>query len=146
MGSDPTISQGATLGAHDNTFVAQQNNYGLSAKDAADIAFQMFNQYYPQLRKDALDDLHELVQAELSKIKSENIVPPSPRIAVPTLQAASIAEEVDIRKLYAKMLARAMDNETKENVHPAYIKIIDEMNEFDALIMKKYTKYRIVFL
>ena len=48
MGSDPTISQGATLGAHDNTFVAQQNNYGLSAKDAADIAFQMFNQYYPQ--------------------------------------------------------------------------------------------------
>ena len=134
MGSDPTISQGATLGAHDNTFVAQQNNYGLSAKDAADIAFQMFNQYYPQLRKDALDDLHELVQAELSKIKSENIVPPSPRIAVPTLQAASIAEEVDIRKLYAKMLARAMDNETKENVHPAYIKIIDEMNEIQNSI------------
>lgn len=137
MDSNPTISQEATLGAHDNTFVAQQNNYGLSAKDATDIAFQMFNKYYPQLRKDALDDLHELVQAELSKIKSENIVSPSPRIAIPTLQAASIAEEVDIRQLYAKMLARAMDKETYENIHPAYIKIIDEMNEFDAFIMKK---------
>ena len=137
MNSNSPVSQEATLGAHDNTFVAQQNNYGLSAKDATDIAFQMFNQYYPQLRKDALADLHELVQAELSKIKSENIVSPSPRIAIPTLQAASIAEEVDILKLYAKLLARAIDNETKGNVHPAYIKIIDEMNEFDAFIMKK---------
>lgn len=137
MDSNPTISQEATLGAHDNTFVAQQNNYGLSATAALDMALQLFREYYPQLRQEALDNLYKLVQVELSKIKSENIISPSPRIAVPTLQAASIAEEVDIRQLYAKMLARAMDKETYENIHPAYIKIIDEMNEFDAFIMKK---------
>lgn len=137
MNSNSPVSQEATLGAHDNTFVAQQNNYGLSATAALDMALQLFREYYPQLRQEALDNLHKLVQVELSKIKSENIISPSPRIAVPTLQAASIAEEADIRQLYAKMLARAMDKETYENIHPAYIRIIDEMNAFDALIMKK---------
>lgn len=137
MNSNSPVSQEATLGAHDNTFVAQQNNYGLSATAALDMALQLFREYYPQLRQEALDNLYKLVQVELSKIKSENIISPSPRIAVPTLQAASIAEEADIRQLYAKMLARAMDKETYENIHPAYIRIIDEMNAFDTLIMKK---------
>ena len=123
MNSNSPVSQEATLGAHDNTFVAQQNNYGLSATAALDMALQLFREYYPQLRQEALDNLYKLVQVELSKIKSENIISPSPRIAVPTL--------------YAKMLARAMDKETYENIHPAYIRIIDEMNAFDALIMKK---------
>lgn len=146
MNSNSPVSQEATLGAHDNTFVAQQNNYGLSATAALDMALQLFREYYPQLRQEALDNLHKLVQVELSKIKSENIISPSPRIAVPTLQAASIAEEADIRQLYAKMLARAMDKETYENIHPAYIRIIDEMNAFDTLIMKRYMKFMIAFL
>lgn len=41
MNSNSPVSQEATLGAHDNTFVAQQNNYGLSATAALDMALQL---------------------------------------------------------------------------------------------------------
>lgn len=136
MCDNTKVTQYAQIGAHDNTFVGCQNNYGLSIAEATQMAFQIFQQYYPQLRQDAINELEEILKNELKKIEPQNIVPPMPRIVVPTLQGASIADEKSIRELYAKLLAGAMNAEKKENVHPAYVKIIDEMNAMDAKVLK----------
>ena len=52
MDNEITIHQNATLGSQGNTFIGEQHNYtGLSIADATKMAFSMFREYYPQLRK-----------------------------------------------------------------------------------------------
>lgn len=47
-------TQNALLGSHDNTFIANQNNTGLTVVEATQMAFQIFREYYPQLKKKQL--------------------------------------------------------------------------------------------
>lgn len=143
MNSDLAITQTAGLGSHDNTFIAEQHNHsGLSIIDATQMAFEIFHQYYPQLKDEALRELHNMLEEELEKQNPSVIIPPSPRIAVPTLQGASITPEDDVRRLYAKLLASAMNKDVKEQVHPAFSKIIEQMSSFDAILMKRIVDIR----
>lgn len=129
-------TQNALFGSHDNTFIANQNNTGLTVVEATQIAFQIFREYYPQLRKEAIAELQKMLTEELKKVSPQNIIPPTPRIAVPTLQGASISDEEIVRRLYAKLLAGTMNAEKREYVHPAFVRMIDEMNEMDAKVLK----------
>ncbi len=95
MNDKTEINQNAGLGSHGNTFIAEQY-IGLSVADATHMALSMFREYYPQLREELLSDLRKMLEEKLENIPSENIVPPSPRIAVPTLQNASITEDIEI--------------------------------------------------
>ena len=139
------ISQNAELGAKGNTFIAEQHNYsGLSPVDAAKMAFTMFREYYPQLRQEALEALYKMVEEKLSKISPENIVSPQPRVAVPTLQNASLAEEEEIREFYAELLAKSMNRVVKNSVHPGFIEIIKQLSPDEAKILRYFSTHTII--
>lgn len=113
----------------------QYNNTGLSIQDAMQIAFSIFHEYYPQLRQDALADVEQLVTKKLQDIPPEQIVSPSPRIVVPTLQNASITEEKEIRILYANLLANSMDKIMKDGIHPSFVQIVNQLCPDEAKIL-----------
>ncbi len=135
------ITQNAGLGSHGNTFIGEQHNHqGLSIMDATQMAFAIFREYYPQLKQEALAELEKLVQDNLSKMSPENIMPPRAKTAIPLLQSASITEEPNLRKMYAKILANDMNKEQRPKVHPAYAKIVDQMSAYDAVLFKRITE------
>lgn len=136
----PNISQSTTMGSNNSQIGLQYNHeehyHGLSVADATQMAFAIFHEYFPQLREELLQDLRKLVEQELKTVPSENIVPPSPRIAVPTLQNASITEEPEIRNLYAKLLANSMNSVVKDGVHPGFVEIIKQLCPDEAKILR----------
>lgn len=143
MNEKTEINQTAGLGSHGNTFIAEQHN-GLSVEDATHMAISMLREYYPQLREELLSDLHKMLEEKLKNVPSENIVPPSPRIAVPTLQNASITEETEIRELYAQLLANSMNETMKAGVHPAFVEIINQLSSDEAKLLLYLSKHPIV--
>lgn len=134
-------TQNAQIGSHDNNLIGQQiNNYGIQTEDAAviaiDAAFKLFHQYFPQLQKEALDEVHRMLEDKLNNIPIENVVQPSPRIVVPALQNASITEETELRDLYANLLAASMNKVVKDGVHPAYVEIINQLSPDEARLLQ----------
>lgn len=127
----------------DNSQIGVQYNHeehhhnGLSVGDAVEIAFKLFREQYPQFQAEVLQELRRMVTQELIEKAPQKIVTPSPRIVVNSLQSASNTEESDVRKMYAKLLASSMDSETSQHAHPAFPKIIDQMNAFDAKLLQK---------
>ena len=136
MSENLEVNQTAAFGSHGNTIIGTVNT-GLSVTDAMQMALQIFREYYPQLKKEAIDELQKMLKEELEKVQPQNILPPIPRIAVPTLQGASISDKEIIRRLYAKLLAGTMNTEKREYAHPAFVRMIDEMNEMDAKVLEK---------
>lgn len=133
-------TQNAQIGSHDNSFVAQQiNNYGVPVEQMPgmiiEATFKLFHQYFPQLQKEALEEVHQMLEEKIRAIPPENIVPPAARIAIPALQNASITEEHDIRELYANLLASSMNKVVKDGVHPAYVEIIKQLSPDEAKIL-----------
>ena len=135
MSDELVIEQKQGLG-NAGTQVGVQNNYGLSPVEATRMAFEIFREYYPQLREEALKELNNLVEEKLSSIPQELIDSPKPRIAVPTLQNASITEEREIRELYANLLANSMNKVVKNGVHPGFVEIIKQLSPDEAKILK----------
>lgn len=143
MNDKTEINQNAGLGSHGNTFIAEQY-IGLSVADATHMAFSMFQEYYPQLREELLSDLRKMLEEKLKNIPSENIVPPSPRIAVPTLQNASITEDIEIRELYAQLLANSMNETMKDGIHPGFVEIIKQLSPDEAKILRYMSSNTII--
>ena len=143
MNNQIEINQNAGLGSHGNTFIAEQYN-GLSVADATHMAFSMFREYYPQLREELLSDLRKMLEEKLKNVPPENIVPPSPRIAVPTLQNASITEDIEIRELYAQLLANSMNETMKDGIHPAFVEIINQLSSDEAKILLYLSTHPII--
>lgn len=136
MSDNINIEQKTALGSHDNTFIAEQHNYtGLSVVDATKMAFAMFREYYPQLRKEALEDLRKIIVDKLNNIPAEYIVPPKARIAVTALQNASITEEQEIRDMYANLLASSMNKIVKDGIHPGFVEIIKQLSPDEARVL-----------
>lgn len=138
----PSISQTTAMGSNNSQVGLQYNHeehyhYGLTVADATTMALEMFRQYYPQLQKEAQENLRIMLDEELTRRAPTQINPPSARVAVPTLQGASVSEEEDVRKLYAKLLASSMDGATSKQAHPAFARIIDQMDSFDAKMLKR---------
>ena len=118
------------------TQIGVQNNYGLSVSDATQMAFAMFREYYPQLREEALTELHNLVETKLSTIPQEYIEAPKARVVVPVVQNASITEEFEIREFYANLLVNSMNKIVKNGVHPGFVEIIKQISPDEAKILK----------
>lgn len=141
MSDSTNIDQKACFGAQGNTFIGEQHNHsGLTPTDAIQMAFAIFKEYFPQLRQDALQEVHTIVENELKKIPVSDIQTPSAKIAVPLLHNASITEEKNLREMYGKLLAGDMNKQTKSSVHPAYIEIINQMNSNDAELFQCIVK------
>ena len=137
------VFQTAGFGSKDNTFIGEQHNYeGLSPMGATEIAFAIFREYFPQLRQDALEEIHTIVENELQKIPPTDIQQPSAKIVVPLLQNASITEETNLREMYGKLLAGDMNKEKKSSVHPAYVEIINQMSSDDAKLFRRIVEIK----
>jgi len=135
MCEEINVTQKAALGS-ETTQIAIQNNYnGLSAQDAAQMAFKMFRDYYPQLQKEALEEVERLVAEKLDSFPPENIVAPKARIAVTTLQNASIAEEHEIRSMFAALLANSMNSDMQSEVHPSFAEIVKQLSADEAKVL-----------
>lgn len=132
------VNQKAAIGSQTTQIAAQYNKYtGLSVTDATRMAFEIFREYYPQLKGEALYTLREMVKYELEKLQPKAIIPPKPKIAVPVLQNASITDENNVRKIYAKLLASSMNESTAQAVHPAFVTVVNQLNYYDAKVLEQ---------
>ncbi|HQC68355.1 MAG: hypothetical protein BWX97_00105 [Firmicutes bacterium ADurb.Bin146] len=95
------------------------------------------------LRKWIIEKEHSIAETEkilakkLKNIDKDKIVTPEAYIAVPALQSISYSMDSDVlRDLYANLLAKAMNKDYKEQVHPSFVEIIKQMDPNDAIIFK----------
>lgn len=78
-----------------------------------------------------------LLAKKLEHIDPEKIVSPEPYIAVPALLQISYSiDNEELRNMYANLLSRAMNIDTKDTVHPAFTDIIKQLSPDEALLLK----------
>lgn len=88
-----------------------------------------------------LSETKKLLEEKLKDIPAENIITPPAYVAVPALQSiAYCMDDIQLRDMYAELLAHAMNSETVDNVHPTFVEIIKQMSPFDALVLKSLQK------
>lgn len=79
----------------------------------------------------------KLLEHKLENVDPEKIVTPKAYVAIPTIQAISYSmDSEELRNLYANLLAKAMNSDTKDQVHPAFVEIIKQMSPVDSLVFK----------
>ena len=75
----------------------------------------------------AIDETKKLLAQKLADVDPEKIVEPEPYVAVPAIQAISYSmNSEELRNLYANLLAKAMNSDTKDFVHPSFVEIIKQ--------------------
>ena len=96
----------------------------------------------------AIDETKKLLEKKLENVDPDKIVEPEAYVAVPAIQAISYSmNSEELRNLYANLLAKAMNSDTKDLVHPSFVEIIKQMSPTDALILKEINlNYIIPFL
>lgn len=86
----------------------------------------------------SMAETEKLLAEKLKNLEPEKIVPPEPYVAVPALQAISYSKDNEkLRNLYANLLSKSMNIDTKDRVHPSFVEIIKQLSPFDAILLKK---------
>ena len=69
--------------------------------------------------------LTKRVTEKLSSLSEEKIVTPEPKIVGPAVEALRYLgdEDINLREMYASLIANAMNLEKQDFVHPAYINV-----------------------
>lgn len=81
----------------------------------------------------SMAETEKLLAEKLKNLEPEKIVPPEPYVAVPAIQAISYSMNNDIlRNLYANLIAKSMNIDTKDTVHPSFVEIIKQLSPLDA--------------
>lgn len=84
-----------------------------------------------------LAETERLLAKKLEHVGEEKIVTPEAYVAVPTIQAISYSmDNENLRNLYANLLAKSMNIDTKSRVHPSFVEIIKQMSPVDAIVFK----------
>lgn len=79
------------------------------------------------------DDLYN----RTAQIPEQCIHEPNLMIAGPTLEALKYTfDEEKLREMFVNLLASSMDSRKDSAVHPSYVRIICQMNSFDAMLFK----------
>lgn len=87
-------------------------------------------------REYSLAETEKLLEIKLRNIDQKKIVTPEAYVAVPALQAISYSmDSEELRNMYANLLAKAMNADEKDNVHPAFIELIKQMTPREAVIL-----------
>lgn len=106
------------------------------APRAIRVALSPFEKWIIEGEKN-LDLISEAVSEILADVDPQNIIEPEAYIAVPALQGISYCMDNDeLRSLYAKLLASAMQIDKKDFVLPAFSEIIKQMSPIDAFVMQ----------
>ena len=84
-----------------------------------------------------LAETEKLLAKKLEHVDEDKIVTPESYVAVPAIQAISYSmNSEELRDLYANLLAKAMNADTKEAVHPSFVEIIKQLSPVDSLVFK----------
>ena len=84
-----------------------------------------------------LAETEKILAKKLEKVGEEKIITPEPYVAVPAIQAISYTmNSKELRDLYANLLAKAMNSDTKDMVHPAYLETIKQLSPEEAMYFK----------
>ncbi len=90
------------------------------------------------------EKFEEIVFPELGKRfeqKLHRLVTPKPNIAVPALEAMRYsADEPELRRMYVNLLETAMDKETAEKAHSAFVEIIRQLMPDEARVLEYVAK------
>ncbi|WP_142413085.1 DUF4393 domain-containing protein [Hathewaya massiliensis] len=87
-----------------------------------------------------IEETKKLLAKKLENVSTEKIVPPEPYVAVPALQAISYSmNNIELRNMYANLLANSMNVDEKDNVHPSFVEIIKQLSPFDANLLKLFS-------
>lgn len=82
-------------------------------------------------------ETEKILAIKLEKVDANKIVTPEAYVAVPALQAISYSmHNVELREMYANLLAKSMNIDTKDRVHPGFVEIIKQLSPIDAKIFK----------
>lgn len=80
-----------------------------------------------------VEETKKLLEQKLKDVKPEKIVTPDAYVAIPAIQAISYSmNSKALRNLYANLLAKSMNTDTKNFVHPAFVEIINQLSPLDA--------------
>jgi hypothetical protein len=85
------------------------------------------------------DKIKEFVATSVAKrlenVPREQIKTPLPQIAGPALEALKYTgHDQNLREMFAKLLATAMDEETAATAHPSFVEIIRQLSSDEAQI------------
>ncbi|WP_075835618.1 DUF4393 domain-containing protein [Deinococcus marmoris] len=87
-----------------------------------------------------LNLLQETLEPKLEAIPEEKRIPVDPAILVPALEASTYtAQHVDIREMYANLLASAANIDKVSSVHLSFVEIVKQMSPLDARVMHSFT-------
>ncbi|MDI9864008.1 DUF4393 domain-containing protein [Flectobacillus sp. DC10W] len=83
--------------------------------------------------------LSQSISEKLKDIPPEKIITPSPLIAGPAVEALKYAgHEEELRELYSKLIATAMNADTSPNAHPSFIDVIRSLSSDEAILLKLF--------
>lgn len=103
---------------------------------AINAALLLLRQWIAE-REYKLAETEKILSQKLEHVNEEKIVTPEAYVAVPAIQAVSYSmDSEELRNLYANLLAKAMNSDTKDSVHPAYIETIKQLSPDDATYFK----------
>lgn len=84
-----------------------------------------------------LETFQSRLATQLEGVDPTKLVPPPPRIAGPLLaQYVFVEDDADLRVLFEKLLATAVNSDTRESAHPAFVEILKQLSPTEARLMK----------
>lgn len=87
-----------------------------------------------------IEETKKLLEEKLKNVRPELIQPPEAHIAVPALQYISYCmDNVDLRNMYANLLANSMNEVVKNGVHPGFVEIIKQLCPDEAKILRYFS-------
>lgn len=105
---------------------------GQSLADLFYIAFSPLTKKRAQIEKN-IEIFKNEIGAEISKIDPEKIVEPKLSVAGPILDTAKFfVEEEELRHMFAKLIASAVNEDFKDSALPAFVGVIKELTPLDA--------------
>lgn len=82
------------------------------------------------------DWLKEKIEQRLKTIPADQVVAPSPSIAIPAITHIAMAsDQPGHREIYAELLLKAIDARTKDMVHPSYVHVVEQLSPEEALLV-----------
>ncbi|WP_460163465.1 DUF4393 domain-containing protein [Pseudomonas sp. S2_F03] len=76
------------------------------------------------------------VADRLKDVPPEDIITPKPNVAGPAIEALRFTgHEESLRDMYANLLATAMDKNTSDGAHPAFVEIIKQLTPDEARLI-----------
>lgn len=76
------------------------------------------------------------LEDKLSRVPLENLSEPEANVVIPAYEALRYSlNKEELRNMYINLIAKSMNTDTKESVHPAFVEIIKQLSPLDAKVL-----------